>query len=211
MTIPPESVPELRHLYQRSLESRGMSDPSSCPDPEAILAVVEGRAPEDVRLQTLDHVAQCSGCRLELDLLRALGEARPPEGRRSTPWLAAAASVLVLFGAGYGLTRIGGDGTPVMRGPDAPLELLSPAPGAVDPGEIHFLWHAHPEAFEYVFEVVDGESRSLLTRVLTDTALVMSPEELPAGEGPLLWWVRANLRDGTQQASEPRILELPSR
>lgn len=211
MTTPPESVPELRRLYQRSLESRGISGPDTCPEPEAILAVVEGRAPEDVRLQTLDHVAQCSGCRQELDLLRALGEARPSEGRRSTPWLAAAASILVVFGAGYGLSRIGGDGTAVLRGPDAPLDLLSPAQGAVDPGEIHFLWHAHPEAFEYVFEIVDGESRSLLTRVLTDTALVLSPEELPAAEGTLLWWVRAHLRDGTLQASEPRILELPSR
>lgn len=211
MKTPPESVQELRDAYQRSLELRDGSDRTSCPDPEDILAVVEGRSPEEARLEILDHVAQCPGCRRELDLLRGLREARPPEGRRSTPWLAAAASVLVLFGAGYGLSRIGGEDRPVMRGPESALELLSPAEGVADPGEIHFLWHSEPGAYEYVLEIVDGEGRSLLERVLTDTAVVMDLEDLPSRDESLQWWVRARLQDGTQRVSEARKLEIPGR
>lgn len=211
MKTPPESTHELREAFQRSARLGDASDRTSCPDPEAILALVEGRVPEDVRLQTLDHVAQCPGCRRELDLLRALAEAKPSEGRRSTPWFAAAASLVLLFGAGYGLSRIGGEGEPVMRGPESALELLSPAEGAAGSGEIQFLWHSHPGAFEYVFEIVGEDGQSLFTRALTDTALVLTPEELPRGDGPLLWWVTARLRDGTQQASELRPLELPPR
>jgi hypothetical protein len=208
---PPQSTQELREAYQRSLRLRDVPDRTSCPDPEAILAVVEGRSPEDARLETLDHAMQCLGCRRELDLLRALRGATPSEGTRRAPWLAAAASVVLLLGVGYGLSRMGEDGGPVMRGAESALELLAPGEQAVPPGDIHFIWSSLPGAFEYVIEIMDGEGRTLLTRALPDTALVLDAEQLPSWNGLLLWWVRARLQDGNERASETRALEISGR
>ena len=98
-----------------------------------------------------------------------------------------------------------------MRGPESSVELVSPAAGEVGTGRIDFRWRTIEDAFEYVFEIMDQEGRSLLAQVTADTSLILDLDEHPAIEGDLLWWVRASLPDGTERNSETRRLELTGR
>src|SRR5829696_3031130 len=87
-----------------------------------MLAVVEGRASEDERLDVVDHVMACPLCRRDFEALRAVvragerlgaedaaaGSAPAPRARRAIPWppLAAAAAVVVLLGANLVWQRV---------------------------------------------------------------------------------------------------------
>jgi len=207
----PDSTQDLRAAYQLFLARRGSPDNSSCPDPDELLALVESRSAEEDRLRVLDHVAQCSRCRREFDLLRAVADAQPTRTFQVRSWMAAAASVAILFGAGYGVWRgVGRGGDAVLRGPESSVELVKPAAGEVGPGEVEFQWRSSEDAFEYVFEILDPEGQSLFTRVTTETSFLLDLDEHPAFERGVGWWVRARLRDGTERTSETRGIELPS-
>lgn len=206
----PDKTPELREAYQRLLEERGSSPGSQCPDPDDLLALAEKKGPEEDRLRTMDHVAQCRRCRKEFDLLRAVVEAGPGSRFRVRPWMAAAASVTLLLGTGYGIWR-GMDrfGDPVLRGPESDIELLAPDPGPAGGDEVEFAWQPAPEAFEYVLEILDSEGRSLFSQTLSEPSYVLDLAVHPNVRGNLLWWVRARFGDGTEQNSETRRLDLP--
>jgi len=206
----PDSIEELQRAYRRSLASRPPSDRASCPDPAALETLALGRGPEAARLKLLDHVMQCPDCRREFDLLRTLAEAEPHRGMTGRTWMAAAASVVILFGAGYGVWRgVGGGGEAVLRGPSEAVVLVTPAPDAAPPGSITFLWRSQDEAFEYVLEILDPEGESLFTHRTSDTVLLLDPAGEPTLRGDLLWWVRARLRNGEERASELRGFRLP--
>ena len=208
----PDSPQELRAAYQRFLERRGSLDTPPCPDPEELLALVEARSAEEDRLRILDHLAQCPQCQREFDLLRTLADAKPTRVFQLRPWMAAAASVAILFGAGYGVwTGARGGGDAVLRGPESSVELVSPAGGEVGPGEVEFLWRPSGDAFAYVFEILDLNGLSLFSQVTADTSFLLDMDGHPELEGGLLWWVRARLRDGTERSSEARGLDLPGR
>lgn len=208
----PDKTPEIRAAYQRFLEGPGSMAERPCPDPENLLALAEGAFSEDDRLRTLDHVAQCPHCRREFDLLRAVAGAKPKPKTRIRPWMAAAASVTILFGAGYGVW-MGMDGgrDPVLRGPESSVELLSPASGQEGVGPIEFQWQPVSNAFEYILEILDLEGESLHTHTTSDTSYRMDLGQQPALEGDLLWWVRARLRDGTELSSQTRPIGLSRR
>jgi hypothetical protein len=208
----PDSTPKLRAAYQQFLERRDPLAESPCPDPEELLALAEGTSAEEDRLRTMDHIAQCPGCRREFDLLRSVAGAQPTRKIRVRPWMAAAASVAILFGGGYGVWRgVGGGRDTVLRGPESSVELLSPAEGEVGPGEIEFNWQPLPDAYEYVLEILDLESESVFARTSSDTSYRLDLDEHPAIEGDLLWWVRARLGDGTERSSQTRPLAVPRR
>jgi hypothetical protein len=98
-----------------------------------------------------------------------------------------------------------------MRGPESPVELLSPPPGEEAMGEIEFQWQAAPDAFEYVFEVLDLEGESLFTHTSDETSYRMDLDQHPELEGNLLWWVRVRLLDGTESNSPTRPFQVPRR
>ena len=203
----PDSTPKLRAAYRQALERCGSLTESPCPDPEELLALVEERSADEDRLRTVDHLAQCPECRRDFDLLRAVERAKPARKVQARPWMAAAASVAILFGSGYAVwSGLGGGGDPVLRGPESSVELLSPQEGAVGPQEIEFSWQPLPDAYEYVFEILDLEGESLFTRTSSNTSYRLDLAQNPNLEGDLLWWVRARLGDGTERSSQPRPL-----
>ncbi len=209
-TPSPDSADELRAGYRRYLERRGTPDRGACPDPEALLGVVERSSPEPDRLEVLDHVMQCPACLEELELLRRLERSRPSRRAGIRPWLAAAASMAILLGAGYGVWRgVGDRGGRIFRGPNAALELLSPGPGQPGSGSVNFLWRSVPGAFEYHLEILDPQGEPLFDGVTPDTTFLLDLGDHPRVRGDVAWWVRARLRDGTERASETRRLALP--
>ena len=205
---PPDAVEKLRKAYQRSLEERSRNR-SDCPEPEAILSLVEGEGGESLRLETLDHVMQCGACHQEFELLRSLREARGHSSSRLRPWMAIAASVVLMVGVGYGAWQGMDGGEPVYRGGESEVTLIRPAAGEVVSGDQQFLWASEPDAFQYIFEIVDSQGGPLLTRTTADTTLSLTSQELSHLQGSVRWWVRARLRDGTEAASDARPLNLP--
>lgn len=196
----------LREAYGQEMEGRRGEPREACPDPEVILQLAEGRGEERDRLKTLDHVMGCPECHHDFQRLRAIAEGRPREPRRMQPWLAAAASAVLLFGAGYALWGPAPWNRPaVMRGEDRVVTLLTPEPGASISEVPLFAWHSHPDAYEYTFEVLGEDERQILVRSTPDTVIRMETLSLEAGD-PSRWWVRARLRDGTIIVSEPRTL-----
>ena len=208
----PDSTPELRAAYQRFLEGRGPMADHPCPDPEDLLPLAAGVLSAADRLRTLDHVAQCPQCRREFDLLRAVAGTKPKPKARVRPWMAAAASVAILFGAGYGVwIGVNGGRDPVLRGPESSVELLSPASGQEGVGLIDFQWRPISNAYEYIFEILGQEGESLHTHTTSETSYRMDLAQQPALEGDRLWWVRARLRDGTELSSPTRPIGLSRR
>ena len=203
----PDDVQKLRKAYERFLEGRA-SERDSCAEPEAILELAQGEGPESQRLEILGHVMGCGECRREFELLRALQTAQTPATSWFRPWMAAAASVVLLAGVGYGVWQsVAGEG-PVYRGLETGLELVRPAPGVLASGDLQFVWKAEVDAFEYVFEIMDSEGEVALRRTTGDTVVALSSEEVSGLAGPVTWWVRARLEDGTETASSPRLLTL---
>ena len=121
----------LRELYSASVEEREVVDRANCVDPEAILALVLGEAPEADRMATLDHVMSCPACHRDYEYLSAVEEAgdkteriagrRAPSWRRALPLAAAASLVLAIGGlmlrgrGDEGVERGGGGRDPVDR------------------------------------------------------------------------------------------------
>jgi len=210
---------ELKEGYGRLLETRLREGRGACVPPEAILALVEKSGDEDSRMRTLDHVMSCPACRGDFELLRSVADSLPQGGasfRRRHPFppsiLAWAASFVVLVGAGslwWGMR--GPDRAGVVRGENLSLGLISPVVGASVQGEITFLWHPHPDAFEYSVEVFDDGGEVIFTASTRDTTLTVSGPLSARGEGGLRWWVMARTGDGSFATSEIRALAPTSR
>ena len=208
-TVPRDPLQRIRKAYQSALEAREPSDRDSCPDPATLLELAEGMGPEACRLEALDHAMSCPICRRELDLLRALAEARPRTSTWLRPWMAAAASVVLLVGAGSLVWWQWGQRGTVYRGAPEGVALVSPEPGGTSSGVVQFVWSGEPDAFQYVLEILDAEGVGLLRDSTADTSLVVDLRDHPAVVGRVRWWVIARLEDGTEMSSETRNLELP--
>lgn len=83
--------------------NHGERKSSGCPDPETLGVFLEGRLQPEQRRQLTEHLSRCEDCRLlaaEADafLTRASAStAAPWAWRKVTPWLAAAAALLLVF------------------------------------------------------------------------------------------------------------------
>ncbi|HKV51402.1 MAG TPA: hypothetical protein VJO52_09395 [Gemmatimonadaceae bacterium] len=189
----------LQELYREAMAARDASHGASCPEPEALRALVERDGSEETRLATLDHALACVSCSRELELLRALRVGAPAvrRPRIAAPWLVAA-SVFVAVAAGTVAIRSMSAPASVLRGPgDARgVALIAPAPHAAV-----LRWHAVPSAASYVVEVMDAQGAVLAADTTIDTAFA-----LPASVGSTTasrdqWWVRARLSDGSEVRS----------
>jgi hypothetical protein len=207
----------LRELYGGALEARETAGRQRCPSSEAILALTEREGPEAQRLETLDHVMACAGCRRELDLLRALEEAgvRTAGTRRTakhSEWtrylpLALAASLVLAVGLVLGQRYWQPYAPEVMRGPAAEVTLLAPATEANTGAPLVFAWKPLPGARRYAVEVLTEDGAAILRAETADTLLVVATSRalLP---GKYQWWVRATVADGTERRSGMRRLRL---
>lgn len=210
---------ELQEAYGHLLGIRAPEDRGGCVSPEAILALVERSEDEKGRLNTLDHVMGCPGCRQEFELLQALSGSQP---RRKAPSglvaalsprrLAWAASLVLMVGAGsVWLTLQRSPSEAVMRGGDTELRLISPAAGAGIQDGVTFVWHPLPGGFEYTVEVFDANGDVVLASSTRDTTFTV-PDVLPGGDADgLQWWVTARTENGLRTNSEIRVLRPPSR
>jgi hypothetical protein len=161
---------ELRAAYARLLVTRRGTGRSGCPGPEALHRAIVRRGPEPERLATVNHAMDCPACLREFETLRSLEYAVPAE-RLMPRWLAVAATVVVILGAGF-LWR-GSRGAPgdVMRGGDV-IELVSPRSTTRPSPPVQLVWRALPGAKAYLVEIVADDGRAVLTRVTTDTTLL---------------------------------------
>jgi hypothetical protein len=201
---------ELRAAYERALHQHtATARGESCPEPEALLATLEGTTSERDRLAVLRHVASCADCREDLDALRGTIEAseravvqspahasRGATGvrtRPAMPWLRAAA-VLLVAGAGAGL--LVGRGDPVaddrVRGIDR-IVTLPPEAAPGDSGAVRLRWHRVPGATGYTVRVSALAGGVRLETGTADTSLVVPASALGQRTDTLLWSVTATL------------------
>ncbi|HEY7894115.1 MAG TPA: hypothetical protein VIC24_04375 [Gemmatimonadaceae bacterium] len=189
----------LQDLYREAMAARDASHGASCPEPEALQALVERAGSEETRLAALDHALSCLSCSRELELLRALRAAAPAvrRPRITTPWLVAA-SVLVAVAGGTIAIRSTSTPANVLRGAGDThgVALITSAPNAVV-----LQWHAVPRAASYVVEVLDAQGAVLAADTTIDTAFAVpaSVRSTPASGDQ--WWVRARLSDGSEVRS----------
>jgi len=120
--------------------------------------------------------------------------------------------LVLLVGAGslwWGVR--GPDSAGILRGEDTSLGLISPVVGAGVEGEVTFLWHPHPDAFEYTVEVFDEGGEVSFAASTRDTTRALSGPLPARGNGGVRWWVMARTGDGSLATSEIRRLGPSSR
>jgi hypothetical protein len=204
----------LREIYGGLMTARARRGPSSCPTPEALLALVRREGSEQTRLATLDHVMSCADCRSEFDLLRSVDLAGAEAGAAARPgrrWLAPAAlAASVLLAVMIG--RFALPGTPesdvVRSGEDERLTLLAPPTRATSGAPLLFAWHPIPGASRYRLEVMDTAGEVVLEAETADTAILLrGAADLEPGS--YQWWVGATAPEEARSAL--RLLRLDAR
>ena len=192
----------LRAAYAAALDRRRPGSRESCPRPEELQALAEGRAPVADRLVLLDHVTACAPCHEDLGLLRAAAAGQPSPWASPAWWGLAAAGLVAVVGLGWwALPR---DRGAVMRGGGAVLELVAPGP-AVSAGRVTFAWRPVAGASAYDVTVLPAGTEPIAAATTQDT--VFTPARaFPAGSYE--WSVRALLPDGRVVPSATRRLTI---
>jgi hypothetical protein len=165
------------------------------PTPEALAAAAEGRDSEDVRLITLSHVATCSQCRRDFDLLWATDRAgRLLVAARRRAWTAAALAVTLVAAAAVIVVVVPESRhVPLVAravGADSAERMERGAPGAGSTIALiaPLVWHAVPGAARYDVEILDEAGSPVFHTTTADTMAAMPA--LDAGRR-YRWWVRA--------------------
>ena len=212
----------LRDLYSLAIESRRRND--QCPPPEALLALVQREGAEAERLETLDHVMACAGCRSELDLLHAIEKAGRTLGEQkgTTParlkhlalprylGLALAASLVLAIGLGPARWLWRGESAQLTRGPGAALTLLAPIPGAIAEIPVTFVWRPVPQSREYTVEVLTRAGSLSFSTTTSDTVLIASSVAALV-PGQYQWWVRARTANDVELRSQIQYFRIRAR
>ena len=200
---------ELRHMYKGL--ARTPTDRAGCLAPELVMRLAAGEATEAERFDGFEHVSACTSCRADLDLAAAVVAAGVALERlpRFSPWLALAASVLLLVG-GVTLWRTAGLRDDVQRGGDDRVTLVAPI-GTVPPAAAERLvWHAVPGATSFEVEVIDGNGTVVFGAGTPDTTATVPEGTLRLGV-EYRWRVTAVLANGSRRpsAAEPLVVSRP--
>ena len=201
----------LRDLYTASVEEREVVDRTHCVEPEAILALVLGEAPEADRIATLDHVMSCPACHRDYEYLSAVEEAgdkteriagrRAPQWRRILP-LAAAASLVLAIGGLMLKDRAGDDG--VERGGAGGIALIAPGNEEVPAaGPLHFTWKSVPGAGRYVIEVQGAGGETVFSDSTADTTATLDGAGALSPGATYTWSVRTLEQGAEEPATSP--------
>jgi hypothetical protein len=193
---------ELRALYDQLVAARATGR-RECLSPETIMRMVSDEATEAERLDWADHVAACPDCRRELDLASAVAEAGTAlvMGRRRTPYLALAASVLILI-AGVAVWQSGvlsGDAN-VVRGARDGVTLVAPTGDVTAAASVVLQWRAVERATRYDIEVMAPGGSLVYGTGVTDTVTAVPGTFLKPGT-EYHWRVVAELADGRRLSS----------
>jgi hypothetical protein len=187
---------DLRERYGAGASERRSSTP--CPTPEQLLAAAQRGVDENALIGLLSHVGECSVCRREFEILRALTGARQPAPVvRRWRTFAIAASAVIVAGAATMVWRFtsGEDREPVFRSGKA----ASPASDSVIllRSPVTLSWQRDTNAERYQLEVLDPTGRAMFSAPLRDTVIVL-PDSLRLTAGSTYsWWVRTERTDGT--------------
>lgn len=194
----PHRDQRLRDAYARL--TRTPHDRASCPAPDVLLAVVERHGSEARRLATMRHVASCTSCRRDIDLLRTAAQAaratEPGHGARLATWsrpIALAATLLIAAGIGAYVRARHLTPAPVMRGGEA---LAFHPARRVGAGGALLSWRPALGAMRYDLTLIDGDGRELLRHALPDTASIVA-DSLVRDARDVVVSVSAVLRDGS--------------
>ena len=178
----------LREAYRELMAAREPRDPSACPAPEALLAVVERKGDDATRLATLDHVMGCAACRRDFDLLRTAAVSAEESAASGKPSrhvtrgsgspvrrfplrsIAVAAGLVVAVGVGM-LTWHPGTRQPLLRGDANTIVLL--APEQRPDGSALLRWHTVPGAVAYRVEVFAPTGRTVVADTVNDSTFVL--------------------------------------
>jgi len=200
----------MREIYGGLMTTRARRGPSSCPTPEALLALVRRDGAEENRLATLDHVMSCTDCRAEFDLLRSIELAGAEAGgaaRHRRRWLAPtalAASLLLALAIGRYALPGAPRGDVVRSGEDQRVSLLAPPTRSASGAPLLFAWHPFPGASRYRLEVMDTAGDVVLEAETADTAILLQGAA-DLKPGSYQWWV------GATAAAEARSVLRPLR
>ena len=193
---------ELRASYADVVGIRPVQR-EGCPAPEQIRALVERAGAEPDRLATLDHVMGCGACRREYDLMQSIAAGRGADRRRRLVPLAAAATVVLLFGGtiafvAFRANREAG----ALRGSESTVELVTPR-GAEGSRPVNFIWRSQPDGPVYTLEVFTPAGDVVYTTETRDTAVAL-PADLSLTTGETYhWWVSVHTADGRDVRSLP--------
>ncbi len=185
----------LRALYAAGVSGRAPASREACPEPETLRAVAERTASSDTRLDTLEHVSECSSCQRELALLMQVADAKPRFVRSASAWAAAAAAV-VLLALGVRSTWERRAVEPVTRGGGGGPTLVSPAEGLRGAEAGALVWRSVSRATRYEVEILAEGGSVVFEGTTRDTVMAM-PEEVEAGT-TYRWRVSAVRADGTR-------------
>ena len=191
---------ELRAAYADVVASRPLQR-EGCPAPEQLRALVERAGPEPDRRATLDHVMGCSACRREYDLMQSVAAGRAADRQRRLVPLAAAATVVLLFGGTIAFVALRARSeADALRGTTEPVELVNPR-GAEGSRPVNFIWRSQPEGAVYTLEVFTPAGDVVYTTETRDTAVALPPD-LPLTTGETYhWWVSVHTPDGRDARS----------
>jgi hypothetical protein len=194
---------QLRQWYQsRSERPAGQGHPEL----ESLIRLVNKEGPEAERFAALDHVMQCSLCRSDFELLRAIDQSNEPTRVLRFPrWLPLAAALV--FAVGVTLWWRTEREPDVVRGTaSGGLTLVVPADSQVALGTpLRFVWHALTTASRYRFELLGADGRVVFASDGADTAVVV-PDSIKVGPGRYRWLVVATPQGGEPETAVGSLL-----
>jgi hypothetical protein len=203
---------QLRALFEEAVSARAGRSRRECVSPDALMTLVEREGSETDRLGILDHVISCPDCHREFELLRAVRAGRDADPavdpvRSSGPrdrsgwWMALAASLVLVIGAGVVSQVIWGGAQRTVRGSEDVVELVGFQNGP-DGGRA-LTWHAVSGALSYRVEVLDARGELLYAAELADTVLTLPDSVSTDSSEGSVWWVQASLADGSRRSGGP--------
>jgi hypothetical protein len=202
---------EVRERYAELLARRAREGGGLPASLEEIQSLAATGADTPERIALLDRVLADPRTRDEYLLLRdVVREGVVPHATRVPRWLAAAAGILLVAGAGIVWRAQRAMAPEPMRGDGGAVELLAPAPDAVLRAGTTFVWRSVAGAEAYELELTDEEGASIATLRTSDTTLVL-PDDAAASAPRVLWWITARLRSGDVLRSSPRPLRTDAR
>ncbi len=193
---------QLRRLYAEGVLRPAGSSRESCPDAEALRAVAEGRATEERRLESLEHVGGCAPCQRDLALLRQIAgtsTSAAATAHRGVPaWFVTAAAAVVVVSV-VGVLWMRSPADPVFRGDGDSVTLVAPSGAVAASSAGPLTWRSVLGALRYEVELLDSEGTVVFDASATDTVLALPPNLRPfVSYG---WRVSAVLPGGTRSES----------
>lgn len=188
----------LREAYDTLLRERSRRADESDVSLEAMCDVLVRRGSEESRLAAIDRIMAHPRLAEEFEILRAAHEAGKVAQRRifSARPLAIAATLIVAVGLGTWLSRSGGDGTDVIRGPRVAIPLYAPAETALADSARVFVWSGNPDATQYLFELNTADGTPLYAITTSDSSLALPDSVRLAPGTSYFWWVRSSTASG---------------